>query len=98
MRTWPTRRSSGAENGALDQSSRLRRTILRKDQLECVPGASSIAAQHDGILVVLVDLGQKIKRMLYDRAVALKRYPAVVLVDHDLIRPHLLQIVEPGIA
>ena len=36
--------------------------------------------------------------MLYDRAVALKRYPAVLLVDNNLIRSDLLQIVEPGVA
>src|SRR4051812_14451198 len=89
---------SFSAKGTLDRSPRLRQTIFCKDQLERVLGAFGIAPQRDGILIVLVDLRQEIKRMLYDRAVALKRYPAVLLVDHNLIRPDLLQIVEPGIA
>src|SRR6476469_4383626 len=90
-------RSSSAK-GALDRSPRLRQTIFCKDQLERILGAFNIATKHDGIRIVLVDLRQEIKRMFYDRAVALERYPAVRFVDHNLIQSDLLQIVEPGVA
>ena len=52
---------------------------------------SASPPEHDGILIVLIDLQQEIKRMLYDRAIALKRYPATLLVENNQIRSDLFK-------
>src|SRR6478736_3876369 len=87
---------SASAKGALDRSPRLRQTIFCKDQLERILGAFNIATKHDGIRIVLVDLRQEIKRMFYDRAVALERYPAVRFVDHNLIQSESQEL--PGVS
>src|SRR5262249_16244673 len=69
-----------------------------EDQLECVFSAFNVATKHDGILSIFLDFQQSFESMFYYRAVTLKRYLAVVLVNHNGGRFYLLHVIHPRIA